>query len=521
MSPNSTNGNDVTVVRRLPATKVFRAHLVGLASAVIFPPLAVFLAQNTIAPDTLAYVTLLLILFAILGMFFGGAFVFIAVLFSFIPTTETVQLVARWYVIGYFSGAIFSMLYNALVYLYLITLGRKRNKVVFKFSQREKFNVIKSPDLNEETVQTDSSERLYDYKVEVPPPKPYTIAFVANPKILKRHGSPTNASDFGNDPIVEDLDLFLSSVDRALASFESDDVLGRPEIWSRIRIIALFDESLANAHTPDKRFDLVHPYENSPMINGRIAENLLDSVKEMKTNYQNMLRTIDETLLDKYGEPDVIFGLSAISEFDRSTARYTDWEEGTIGNPNTNLGEEEYDFDPDPGKNKGAEINMHSCTSTGPYTCKHEPYAKIPGRVALNVLGASSKTYIHEFAHAMSSAFCGTCVDEYYDIIELNDDNSENEPEEETPFYINRIERARTGDGKIVPVHNIFAKYNGTIYYSDRDHPSAEEDWLGYFPDRQSSGVGCTMDRYYGGFRFDPLISDFMYDRLITKINRT
>ena len=86
------------------------------------------------------------------------------------------------------------------------------------------------------------------------------------------------------------------------------------------------------------------------------------------------------------------------------------------------------------------------------------------------------------------------------------------------PFYINRINRNK--NKKIVPVHRIFAKYNGNIYYSDRDHPSAREDWLGYFPERKNSFTACIMDRNYGAYRYDDLISNFMYDRLMAKINR-
>jgi len=195
-------------------------------------------------------------------------------------------------------------------------------------------------------------------------------------------------------------------------------------------------------------------------------------------------------------------------------------------------------------------------------TSYHDKYAIVPGRVALNVLGANAHTYIHEFGHAMSSAINGAIVDEYFDkyhILKAGDDEKrkslsspEFESKEETstvadempeplktgglynlddiflegdvrtPFYINRLEREQSENGMVKPIPKIFVRYNKIkIYYSDLAHPSSEENWEGYFPERQSSSECCTMDRDYGRYRFDKLLSDFMYDRLVTKVNRS
>jgi hypothetical protein len=191
-------------------------------------------------------------------------------------------------------------------------------------------------------------------------------------------------------------------------------------------------------------------------------------------------------------------------------------------NPNLEATEKEFDYDADPDQTKKDEISkVDFDDSKCQFKCIHEKYAKIPGRVALNVLGARTKTYIHEFAHAMSSAFHGAIVDEYFDKYEIKEayvpQNSENEP----AFYINRLERNRNLNNDITPVHKIFARYNHVTYFSNLEHPSAEEEWNGYFPALKSPFTTCIMDRTYDkAYRFDDLISQFMYDRLIVKINR-
>jgi hypothetical protein len=170
-----------------------------------------------------------------------------------------------------------------------------------------------------------------------------------------------------------------------------------------------------------------------------------------------------------------------------------------------------------------ALILKHATNFKTQFAKVHEYYAKNPGRVALNVLGATARTFVHEFAHAMSSVYHGPIVDEYYDKVTLPNDEDEDVIDSSSArdytFYINRIEKANVG-GRLVPVHRVFARYQNTVFLSDLDHPSAEEGWTGYFPERESPDIACTMDRSYGRYRFDKLIATFMYDRLIAKINR-
>lgn len=152
-----------------------------------------------------------------------------------------------------------------------------------------------------------------------------------------------------------------------------------------------------------------------------------------------------------------------------------------------------------------------------------EEQLALPGRVALNVFGASIFTYIHEFAHAMCSVFHGEIVDEYTDGYVLNNyrDRSGN-IDNIIPWHsINRIQKDPTLlHDRHIGVHKEFASYNCIRFHSDLNHPSAEADWVGYYPERTAQRLTCAMDRGTGFNHFDPLISTFMYDRILAKLNR-
>ena len=378
------------------------------------------------------------------------------------------------------------------------------------------------------------SRKYYNYRTDKFSKHPYTIAFVANPQVLKYQTSAQDAGNYIGDPIISNIKIFLNSIDNALFSFETNEVLGRPEIWSQIRIIAIFDEKLATESGVD--YALVQPYPEQVAFDGIVASNLLFPLDNMWKNYKNILKNCDaphgfaQNELDKIIEStDVIFAMSASPHYNRSTALYTDFaQKSKPGKKNKN--KFKFHLDPDgtklnPKKSDEDEIYLPNIAERdGKIRAEHEEFAQVPGRVALNVLGANLKSYVHEFAHAMSSAKNGAIDDEYFDNKELIKKIRDEKKISKIyrPFYINRINRKRSSSNytKIVPVHRIFAKYNGHIYYSDREHPSAREDWLGYFPDRKNTFTACIMDRNYGAYRFDELISNFMYDRLIAKINR-
>jgi len=222
---------------------------------------------------------------------------------------------------------------------------------------------------------------------------------------------------------------------------------------------------------------------------------------------------------------DVIYVLTASPSHDRSTARYSDFVETERGEvplsrvASADMTGQAFDFSPDPDGTKGTEITTEP-RSTSDY--RHDHYCWHPGRIALNVLSARHKTYVHEFAHAMSSAIHGAIVDEYADVFHIakKTGNLDKLSGRTPPFYVNRIERHSRDDGTFIPVHSVFAKYNGRVFQADRNHPSAEEGWLGYFPEKYCCSVPCTMDRSFGRYHFDALISTFMYERLCAKLNR-
>jgi hypothetical protein len=518
----------------MPPRKVLRAHLLGITFAIFAAILLAFLLVmgkpllSGFAALQWYILPLVVIVFA-LGSLTGGVFVIVAVLVAILFSPAAVAatgwalvvLIAEWYTWGYLFGAIFATLYNDQVFLHLITVRRDLIKIAFAFDTCKKVNIIKSPIADEISVPVDPDRRLYDYELVHPPAHPYTLAFIANPYVMQRDNS------LKRDPIIKNIDLFLGSVDRALFSLETDEVLGRPEIWSRVRVVVIFDPNLANRR--EERFSMLQASREMLSIDDVVAENLLDPREEMNDIYRNIMNSDDiqarvsdnirQKILD---ETDVIFGLSASPDFDRSTAHYTDWVESVQQDRDPGRAGVDFTFDPNPDDVKDEEIDNANCNDDVRFTCKHEYYADFYGRVALNALGASSKTFIHEFGHAMSSAFHGAIVDEYADTFEVENVESESTDLQPTPFYVNRMDRKKpdTEPEKLIPVHRIFAKYNGNIYYSDLYHPSAEENWIGYFPERETLFSGCTMDRNYGVYQFDKLLSAFMYDRLVAKINR-
>ena len=552
--------DNIVVVRRFPSRKVLHAHQLGLTLALLIALSILCFNYSSLFTDLTWYTPPLIGLLFIVGTLAGGPFVILVVLFLLAlllvttvtgDVTKALEHIAQWYFAGYAFGFIFAILYNDLVYLMLILFCKDRVKIAFAFDFDKKINIIKSPRETEEAAfqtllfEKDEEDRdkfkkrkLYNFDLEYPNEKnPYTIVFVANPRILKYQGDNTKEHDYELDPIVKNRELFLRSIDRALYSFQRDEVLGRREIWPHVRIVAVFDENLAEES--GVKYGMLQPYHNHQEINGEIAENLLDPMEQMYDNYKEIMEHANvqagfeiEDLENLIKATDVIYALSASEEYTRSTAHFSDWKETERTLENNEPGDC-FIFNPDPMQNtveangcrnftkegkliKNKEINIIDRLKANGYISKHDDYAVHPGRVALNVLTASTKTYIHEFAHAMSSAYNGAIVDEYFDNTVVAGDAGQSID----PLIINRIGRVKALPGKVIPVHKIFAQYDHLIYESDRNHPSAREDWLGYFPERQALYTRCTMDSGYTDYCWDKLIHNFMYDRLITKINR-
>lgn len=389
--------------------------------------------------------------------------------------------------------------------------------------------------------------KLYDFDLDEAPTSPYTILFAANPYIRPKGVEEDEHNKFKPDLIMKLPDLFYHSVDRALRSLESDEVVGNPEIWSRIRVVTIFDDEKDRAkngtNLPENALLEEYQLGGELIIDGKAPDNLIDPMQKMTDRISEMLRKLPDIYLESNGENkkgkksafglnhiDVIFGMSAYLSHDRCTAHYTDFDENEGRTRGKHINGKDFTYNPDPHGEKYFEGNGHSVNientfanngGTDPDTpFKHEYFAKTPGRIALNVFGANQKTFIHEFAHAMSSAINGAITDEYADVFQLRTARSPGGTNEYAPFYVNRIERKKKDNGEFVPVHKVFAKLNNVVFHSDLDHPSIRENWLGYFPERNSAGLSCVMDRYTGWYRFDQLISNFMYDRLVAKLNR-
>jgi hypothetical protein len=555
------------VVRRLPPAETLRAHLYGLTLGLVLAGLNLILDLSSSNLTT----TLLLLLWFIITARAGGLF-FIATIAAFVvlrvqspPAGTTDYLImnnCHWYLLGYVFGAGFALLYNDLVYFFLLTLsGEEDIKIAFAYDKREKVNIIKSPITAQERAfnellrrRSESEKRklkkqkLYDEHVDSPSPCPYTIALVANPKILKlgQSESDPNAA-YEVDPVICDRELFLQAVERALSSLEGDAVIGRPEIWNRVRVVTVFNPGLAAKDKSGKDYGLLKEY---PGDFENENNNLVVTRADMHQNFVNILRASQKPAAPVIAahEVDVVFGITASLSHDRSTARYSDWSEATTQDPINNSPERR-------GVNFQLDLLINCCEDEKKEKKKSLPADAIQpyppadarfgtlhdfsaltnkaGQVALNVLSARAKTYIHEFAHAMSSIFHGAVTDEYMDPAMLEkvkhhsaDSETKGLPtksQPETHFYINRIERDvnRMSSGAPIPVPRLFARYECMPYHAELAHPSAEEGWAGYFPERYNVGVPCTMDRDLGvGYRFDDLLSRFIYDRMMAKVTR-
>ncbi|NIR52822.1 MAG: hypothetical protein GWN00_37995, partial [Aliifodinibius sp.] len=418
----------IVEVRRMPPRRVLRAHLLGLTFGLVFVlfTLGIHILFKTNDPNSIRdffHILSHVIIFGV-GTYIGGPFVILVAILAIVTNgvlgpyfSSSFVHLADWYFIGYLFGGIFATLYNDLVFLYLISFGRRRIKIAFAYDRTSEFNIIKSPIEAEEknllktlqnipffllnirqnteversarriirlirrarwrmslidqqslseilerltgetefraqlanlrrrlngretpvldAVRNDveplidkylrlNDKRLYDYELKTPTERPYTIAFVANPKILTRREPETaydehraDPNNYETDHIIKDRDLFMRSVDRALFTLERDEVVGQPDIWSRMRVITIFDENLATADGP--RYGMVEQFQDDLIIENRVIENLVDPSEQMIENARHMFKTYDvPEQIREY--VDVIYALTAARDHDRSMA---------------------------------------------------------------------------------------------------------------------------------------------------------------------------------------------------------
>lgn len=490
----------------------------------------------------------------------------------FAPWVEVrFSLLLAWFVLGYLFGFFFAQLYNYFVYLYLQILHPEWMKLWFYFDPNQEVNVIKTP-IPDLDWQNDPARRrlhdntvfkVFDHQTYPTLKNPYTIVFVANPLLQTAHSGKIF------DPIMNNLHLFLKAVERALFSFEfNHEVIGHPDIWSKIRIITINPSVRVRSGqltTESVGASLVEETEgNFNQSGGGTFSTFI--VQPSTANDVIIAKFVREALHANNGLPhiehiDMIYALTASATHDRSSADPATFAQET--NSKHRMGDE-FTFSIDPYCTKNDEILKSHCElclcESIPVNCKedkekyldeqckateveteciaskklpringpdrvlfHEFYPpyELVGRVAMNVLDVRDRLPLHEFGHAMSSVQNGLIVDEYYDYAFIVDD-PDFSPFDREQIFVNRIYRDRDKMGLThhLKVHNIFARYNGYVYESDRQHPSAQQGWIGYFPERRQRDVNCTMDADRDVFEFDELLRDFMYDRLWAKVNR-
>ena len=147
--------------------------------------------------------------------------------------------------------------------------------------------------------------------------------------------------------------------------------------------------------------------------------------KNKSEKYKELESKIKETL--KEAEEHKELALRIKAEFDNFRKRTAREYEETVNTANENLIKQllsvidafERALNPENIKDDEVYVATRPTDMAFPVVCIHDYYTNHPGRVALNVLEASSKTYVHEFAHAMSSNIHGAIVDEYFGITHM------------------------------------------------------------------------------------------------------
>lgn len=369
---------------------------------------------------------------------------------------------AVWaFIYGYLAGYAIGFFYS----FFVIQKAKKLTKFIFEVDYDKRVNLV----------QAGAGA------------KPYTIVFVANPAIYIKSDEAA-----APDPIIRDKTTFYKVVMRCMKSFAHNELLGLPEIKSRLRIVTIFDETRISASDPSNALceDLD---ELTTVIAPRFDEDNPTSVRDYVQN-----TNIDDARLSNLDDVDVIYAISASENLTRSAARFSEEEEGDGTAFTITL--------QDPTTLENVETTM-----------KHVRTAARPGVIALAALDERLKVPVHEFAHAMSSIENGVIYDEYVDRFH---DDEEADPSDLKGKIINRMHRKSS----IEPVPDVFAKYTirgeTTTYSSDRHRTDKPADWTSYTPEKDDIATSCTMDHTYYSYRFDKLIFDFMYDRMMAKMNR-
>jgi hypothetical protein len=194
-----------------------------------------------------------------------------------------------------------------------------------------------------------------------PKTAPYTIAFVANPAIETEAGS-----SFSADPVLANRAGFHAAVRYSLRNLltETEDLLRQANLDSNIRLISIFDETVAT--------------NDANALAHELSPNLMETRRD-KLN----------AFLSRYSQKaDMVFVIHGSTTHDRATAWYTTDDEAR----------------------PGVAFTYDGISRT------HRHFASIPGSAALPIsVNQTGLTAIHEFGHAGSDFNTGRVGDLYVD----------------------------------------------------------------------------------------------------------
>ena len=300
-------------------------------------------------------------------------------------------------------------------------------------------------------------------------------------------------STFSDDPLMnreKNFGLFAQGASRVLRAFAANELLGLPKILGPMRIVLIYDDHQKDPALLQENA-LCESLEPAAGSESPIVDILAPRLKT--ETVRSYVRTRLEESIGESGpasDPDVVIVLSASNELTRSAATFSVEDHSAEGC--------KFRITDDDG-------NMVSR--------KHAFVASQPGVAAISIWDDRLKTPVHEFAHAMSSYQNGPIVDEYID-----------GQGEYFEFRVNK--KFLPSMGMSVPQK--FASYglwNGSDYQladytSDRQNRDKPEDWRSYSASRSAGPDACIMDIAHHGYRYDNLLFDFMYDRLMAKLRR-
>ncbi len=287
---------------------------------------------------------------------------------------------------------------------------------------------------------------------------PYTICIIANPWIEAPEGS----GKFVADPIVLNQDSFNERAGYILQS-----VFGRLPGQAEAMLAGLADQfRVISVFDPDRpRLDR----------NALVAHDNTNIVVARQNKFAPFLKTITVDGMGKL-RADVAFAVTASASHDRSSAWYTQDNEGLDGR----------DFMID-------DLQM-----------THRPDNTMPGTVALHV-SAVSIVALHEFGHAASSWSNGLIGDLYVDGgIGLN--------------------KRRPG-----PIPAQFCVYDGIEYASSTTRGGTlayPADWVSYHPALSDPAYPAVMDDFWQAAdgpekcQHDRLTRQFLLDRIQAIMSR-